>query len=277
MDIVIAFSIPIGLTALLVAVIALLRRRNAEGADEALRRIGLRPVDNAERALDRFAEVERSRRVESNVTRLVGLDVGLFSSISTVALRPKRAWVARDLQRSGIVGAFKVNVDSSTSAFLTRTKSTSLDVQVIVARLPFTVAERLTLVPHHLGFDPQRVESALAVLERIGPQPRALDDDVLGRWWLALDGGERSETVRTDRRLRALLWALRTKVSGAGEHISDRERAELEAMFPDVPRTQGFEHVIVDGDVLVLVGQAGAPWNPGMSQRYLDIAAAVCR
>lgn len=274
MELVTAFAVPFALVAVVVTTVVLLRRRDGGRAEASLRRHGLREVAEVDGAFDRLVSVERRRRGDANVSRLVGLDVGLLRSTNTSEIRPKQAWIADRTDRPGVIGGFRVHIDATSSSIVSYRKSTNLGGQVVVARLPFHVDGRFVLEPCHVGFDPRKVDGLADALDRVAPLPRAVEDDVLGRWWLSLDGNGDSPLLRTDRRLRALLWALRTKVSGARDHIDDAERAELETLLPDVPRVHSMTQVVIDGDLLVLVGTA-APWAVGLGDALLDVAAAA--
>lgn len=270
-----AFLIPAAILTVAVTTTLFLRFRDRKRAAAAFDRLGLTEVADADAALAGFDEIDRHRRFDSDLGGLVGKETTLFRRQTTTEIQPQRAWLAADLERPGVIGAFRAKLDERSRAFMEKSSSTSFGFDIVVVRLPFVVDDRLDLAPDYTGFDPTSFGGAYELFEKVAANmPRPISDDTFGHWYLSASGETYSHAVRTDRRVRGLLWALRQKVAGAKDHIGEAEKAELEAMFPGVPRTASMEKVLIDGDLLVLVKQGG-PWSVGPSDTLLQIGHAL--
>ena len=274
MEIIIAFALPLALGLAVAALVLALRSRDRSRFAATARRWSLLPADDHAAVGAAVGMDGTVWEMQSDVGRLAGLDAAILRRTSTLGMTPTAAWVRDEDVSTGVVAALRATATSKTTGFLTWRSSTRPGMQIVVARLPHAIDGRLLLEPRYAGFDPERVAGAEDRLVDAGMMAPTLDDDLLGRWY-GLGGGDvATSIVRTDRRLRATLWALRTKVTGAREHIADAERVELESLVPPTQRTTRIESVTVDGDLLVLIGQS-FPWQVGISDSLLDIAEAV--
>jgi len=270
-----ALLIPAAILTVAVTTTFFFRFRDRKRAAAAFDRFGLTEVADADAALARFDEIDRHRRFDSDLGGLVGKETTLFRRQTTTEIQPQRAWLAADLDQSGVIGAFRAKLGERSRAFLEKSSSTSFGFDIVVVRLPFVVDDRLDLAPDYTGFDPTSFGGAYELFEKVAANmPRPISDDTFGHWYISASGETYSHAVRTDRRVRGLLWALRQKVAGAKDHIGEVEKAELEAMFPGVPRTASMERVLIDGDLLVLVKQGG-PWSVGPSDQLFQIGQAL--
>lgn len=274
MEIITAFALPLALLGAVIVLVLVLRRRDHARFAETARRRSLVRVDDHAAVGAAVGADGTVWEMESNVGRLAGLDAAILRRTSTLGMTPTAAWVRdRDVD-TGVVAGLRVKLRGTTTGFLTWHSTTRCGVQVVVARLPHAIEGRLLLEPRYVGFDPERVARAEDRLVDAGMMVRTLDDDVLGRWYGVMGGDADTAVVRTDRRLRAVLWALRQQVSGAREHISGTERAELESLVSPTKRTTAIDSVTIDGDLLILTGQS-FPWQVGLSDTLLDIAESV--
>jgi len=270
-----AFLIPAAIFTVAVTTTFFFRFRDRKRAADTFDRLGLTEVADADAALARFDQIDRHRRFDSDLGGLVGKETTLFRRQTTTEIKPQRAWLAGDLEQPGVIGAFRAKIDERSRAFMEKSSSTSFGYDVVVVRLPFVVDDRLDLAPNYTGFDPTSFGGAYDLLEKVAPNmPRPISDDTFGHWYISASGETYSHAVRNDRRVRGLLWALRQKVAGAKDHIGETEKAELEAMFPGVPRTASMEKVLIDGDLLVLIKQGGT-WSVGPSDQHLQMGWAA--
>ncbi|MFK8023898.1 MAG: hypothetical protein AB8G26_08040 [Ilumatobacter sp.] len=274
MEVINAFALPLALLAVVITGVVVARRRDQARFTGSLQRRSLVAVEDHTAVGAAVGVGGTVWDMTSNVSRLAGLDVAVFRRMSTLEMTPTAAWVREPGSTPGVVAALRVKMNGKTTGFASRHTTTQNGVQVVVARLPHPIEGRLMLEPRHVAFDPDRFAGMEDRLVDAGMIARTLDDDVLGRWFAVMGGNADPSIVRTDRRLRAVLWALRQKVSGANEHLSDAERRELETLVPPTQRTTAIESVIIDGDLLILTGQS-FPWQVGVSDTLLDIAQAV--
>ncbi|MCP4959206.1 MAG: hypothetical protein GY925_08050 [Actinomycetia bacterium] len=164
-----------------------------------------------------------------------------------------RSMVNTSLHGPGLLAAIEVRVRAkTTSRDEIHHKSTRMPKgQVLVGRLPRSVGGQLVLSPHYSPKLNERFENRVRDLLGDDISPFRLEHPLLQHWWLEAWGTIEPDQLAADTGLCALLWAVRTKVSGAEVHAPDLA-AVYEAMIPPCEQFYDAPEIEIHGDIVAM-------------------------
>ena len=273
---VLPFLILPAFAAVLAGFVALRKHSDRERAQRLFDQLHLRQLDSveeAEAAWARFVPVDRHVDGDVRFDRSVG--PGSFRLRFERDFYPKKAWV-RDHGGPGVVAMFNLTVteDIRTARIHKATKSN--DHRAVVVRLRKSVGTRMLLRPDVSSMSPETARKLESViLSDTASTDARIQDNLLWYWYEVHEGDSCDEQLQNVR-LRALLWALRVRVSGSWKLHDDAaaEIAQLEDLIPPTKRLRNIHWIAVQDDILVLMVPATL-LGTGMSDDLAEIAQHI--